>query len=78
MEIWMSDGKSFRFSNRAFDSPRPGDQDTCLKAMTEIKQLVSPDMITIDGADNTDKVADYLEMSEAQAQKLQILFSQYK
>ena len=47
-----------------------GSQDTCLKAMTEIKQLVSPDIITIEGADDTDKVADYLEMNETQAQKL--------
>ena len=46
--------------------------------MTEIKQLVSPDIITIERADDTDKVADYLEMNETQAQKLQILFSQYK
>ena len=56
----MTDGKSFWFSNKAFDSPRPGDQDTCLMTMTQIKQLFPPDSITIVGADDVDKVADYL------------------
>lgn len=75
MEIEMTDGKTSWFSNQAFESPRPGDQDTCLMAMTQIKQLFSPDSITIVGAEDTDKVADDLGMNEAQALELQILFT---
>lgn len=75
MEIEMTDGKSFWFSNKAFDSPRPGDQDTCLMTMTQIKQLFPPDSITIVGADDVDKVADYLGMNEAQSQELHRLFA---
>lgn len=75
MEIEMTDGKSFWFSNKAFDSPRPGDQDTCLEAMTQIKQLFSSESITIVGAEDVYKVADDLGMNEAQTQKLQRLFT---
>lgn len=74
MEIEMTDGKSFWFSNQAFDSPRPDDQDTCLKAMTQIKQLFSSDGVIIVGAEDVDIVADYLEMNDAQTQQLKQLF----
>ena len=44
-------------------------------AMLEMKHLFPPERITIIGADDTGKVADYLGLNAAQEQKLQMLFS---
>lgn len=75
LTIKMTDGKSFTFSNRDFDSREPAYQEMCLNKMIEIKALFSPDMITIKGENNIEKVVDYLGLNVEQIQLLQKLFT---
>ena len=75
MSIEMTDGKTFKFNNRQFDYRDADYKDNCLKTMAEIKQLFSSDSITIIGADDVDKVADYIGLSESQTRELRKLFT---
>lgn len=72
--IEMTDGKTFTFSNRDFDWREPNSKEMCLKRMIAIKALFSPDKITIKGANNIEKVADYLGLNDDQLQLLRNLF----
>ena len=78
MDIEMTDGKTFKFNSREFDYRDADYKDNCLKTMSEIKQQFPSDSITITGADNVDKVADYIGLSEFQTNELQKLFTQYE
>ncbi len=75
VSIEMSDGKVFRFSSEDFDPRDENRKDTALKTMLEIKNRFSPDRITVGGAENVDRVAEYLNLSEEQTRLLYELFS---
>lgn len=75
MEIEMTDGKTFKYDSREFDYRDADYKDNCLKTMAEIKQLFSSDSITIIGADDTDKVADFIGLNESQTRELRKLFT---
>lgn len=69
-----TDGGFFTFSNRDFDWREPNSKERALQKMLEIKALFMPDEITIKGAHNIEKVADYLGLNDEQKQLLQKLF----
>ncbi len=73
--IEMSDGKVFWFSSKDFDRRDENRKDTALKTMLEIKSRFSPDQITVKGAEDVDRVAEYLSLNEEQTRLLYELFS---
>lgn len=72
--IEMNDGRRFSFSNRDFDWREPRYQDNCLETMLEIRELFTPESISIKGEKNIGKVVDYLGLNSEQAQLLHNLF----
>lgn len=74
LTIKMTDGKSFTFSNRDFDWRKPDYQEMCLCKMIDIKALFAPDMITIKGENNIEKVVDDLGLNDEQTLLLHKLF----
>ena len=75
VEIEMSDGKVFRFSSEDFDRREDNFKDISLKTMLEIKNRFSPDQITVNRAEDVDRVAEHLNLSEEQTRLLYELFS---
>lgn len=76
ISIKMIDEKEFTFSNRDFDWRVSDSKDICLDKMLEIKALFSTNQITIEGANDITRVADFLGLNEQQLTKLNTLFSQ--
>ena len=74
--VVMKDGKDISFSNRDFDRRVSSKEDFCLDKMLEIKSLFDSEAITVIGVENLGKLADDLDLSEAQKAKLNRLFAQ--
>ncbi len=74
IEIEMSDGTSYIFSNRDFGVRESGLKERCLRKMLEIKALFPADSVKIIGANKLERVVDYLNLNEEQAELLRKLF----
>lgn len=76
MLIKMDDGTQFSFSNWDFDWSKEACKDDCLAKMMELKRMFTAKNISIVGAEDVDKAADYLGLDESQTLLLQELFSE--
>lgn len=76
MLIKMNDGARFSFSNLDFDLRKEACIDDCLAKMMELKRMFTAKNISIVGAEDVDKAADYLGLDESQTLLLQELFSE--
>ena len=72
MTIEMENGEKFTFSNEDFITRNNAEK---LEKISEIKACFSDDGITVTGADDVDKLAEYLHLTDNEAQMLSQLFS---
>lgn len=70
--VEMEDGNSFTFSRLDFIADS---EDVYLDTMLEIKSFFDKEDITIEDAEDVDRIADYLELDAEQRKKLKKLFS---
>lgn len=70
--VEMEDGNTFTFSRLDFIADS---EDVYLDTMLEIKSFFDTEDITIEDAEDVDRIADYLELDAEQRKKLKKLFS---
>ena len=75
IEIEMTDGTSYSFSNLDFDVSLPDAKERILQKMLEIKALFPPESVKIVGTDKLEKVVDDCDFDEEQEEMLRELFS---
>ena len=76
IELKMKDGTTFHFSQRNFDGAYQNSRDACLDKMLDLKSRLSPENITIEGADNVDAISEEYRLNEEQYAKLCKLFAE--
>jgi len=74
-DIEMSDGNDIQFSIDDFNFRIPDAKDVYLDKMLELKSILPADAITIEGAENVEKVADEWNFTKEQTEKLKEIFS---
>ena len=75
IDIELSDGEDIQFSIDDFDLRTPEGKDVYLEKMLELKSILPAGKITIEGAENVEKVAEEWDFTEEQTRKLEEIFS---
>lgn len=73
--IRTDDGKKFWFSTYDLNWRFADAREAWLDQMLEVKNTLDPDIITIQGQENVDRVADWIGLSEQQRVKAHELFA---